>query len=77
MEETRLSVKDFIFPLFLLEGENRQVAVESMPGIYRYSTDVMMKEIEACMRSAKSTMFCLRVQHRKAESSLNLCLVIY
>ena len=49
MEETRLSVKDFIFPLFLLEGENRQVAVESMPGIYRYSTDVMMKEIEACM----------------------------
>ena len=50
VEETRLSVKDFIFPMFLLEGANKQVAVDSMPGIYRYSTDLMLKEIEACMK---------------------------
>ena len=50
VEETRLSVKDFIFPLFLLEGANRQIPVDSMPGIYRYSTDLMLREIEACMK---------------------------
>lgn len=49
VEETRLSVKDFIFPMFLIEGINQKVEVASMPGIYRYSLDQMLKEIEICM----------------------------
>src|SRR5690606_17179241 len=49
VEETRLSVKDFIFPLFLIDGTNRKIEVDSMPGIFRYSPDLMLKEIEACM----------------------------
>lgn len=49
VEETRLSVKDFILPLFLIEGQGQKVEVSSMPGIYRYSTDLMLKEIESCM----------------------------
>src|SRR5690606_19317301 len=49
VEETRLSVKDFIFPLFLIDGSNKRIEVDSMPGIYRYSIDLMLKEIESCM----------------------------
>ena len=49
VEETRLSVKDFIFPLFLIEGQGKNIEVESMPGIYRFSIDLMLKEIETCM----------------------------
>lgn len=49
VEETRLSTKDFIFPLFLIDGNNQKIEVESMPGIYRYSLDLMLKEIESCM----------------------------
>ena len=49
VEETRLSPNDFVFPLFLLEGKNQQTAVDSMPGIYRYSTDLLLKEIESCL----------------------------
>src|SRR5690554_7369442 len=49
VEETRLSIKDFIFPLFLIEGINQKIEVASMPGIYRYSLDMMLQEIEACM----------------------------
>ncbi|WP_035806872.1 porphobilinogen synthase [Lunatimonas lonarensis] len=49
VEETRLSVKDFILPLFLLDGKNQQIEVNSMPGIYRFSTDLLLKEIETCM----------------------------
>jgi len=50
VEETRLSVKDFIFPLFLIEGSTQQVEVSSMPGIFRYSTDLLLREIESCMK---------------------------
>ncbi|PSL02043.1 porphobilinogen synthase [Cecembia rubra] len=49
VEETRLSVKDFIFPLFLIDGINQKVEVASMPGIFRLSLDLMLKEIEECL----------------------------
>ncbi|SHN18381.1 porphobilinogen synthase [Cyclobacterium lianum] len=49
VEETRLSVKDFIFPLFLIDGINQKVEVKSMPGIYRYSLDLMLEEIDDCL----------------------------
>ncbi len=49
VEETRLSVKDFIFPMFLIDGINQKIEVNSMPGIYRYSLDLMLEEIEECM----------------------------
>lgn len=49
VEETRLSVKDFIFPMFLIDGVNQKVEVATMPGIYRYSLDLMLKEIEDCV----------------------------
>ncbi|MFC3880187.1 porphobilinogen synthase [Algoriphagus namhaensis] len=50
VEETSLSVKDFIFPMFLIDGRQQKVEVASMPGIYRYSVDLMLKEIEECMK---------------------------
>ena len=49
VEETRLSVKDFIFPLFLIEGQQQKIEVESMPGIYRFSLDNLLKEVESCL----------------------------
>ena len=49
VEETRLSVKDFMLPLFLLEGSQRKIEVQSMPGIYRLSLDHMLREVEECM----------------------------
>ncbi len=50
VEETQVSVKDLIFPLFLLDGQKKQVEVSSMPGIFRFSIDLMLKEIEECMK---------------------------
>ncbi len=50
VEETRLHVNDLIFPVFLIEGKNEKVEVSSMPGIYRYSADLLLKEIEECMK---------------------------
>jgi porphobilinogen synthase len=50
VEETSLKPSDFIFPLFLLEGSNKKVEVASMPGIFRYSLDGMLHEIDECMQ---------------------------
>jgi porphobilinogen synthase len=50
VEETKVTTADLIFPLFLLEGNNKKVEVASMPGIFRLSTDLMLKEVEACLK---------------------------
>jgi porphobilinogen synthase len=48
VEETRLSVKDMIFPVFMIEGKNKKEEVKSMPGIFRYSQDLLLDEIGRC-----------------------------
>ncbi len=50
VRETTVTVDDLILPLFLLEGTKKKTEVESMPGIYRLSADLMLKEIESCLR---------------------------
>jgi len=50
VEETKLTTDDLIFPLFLLDGANKKVEVASMPGIFRYSIDLMLIEIETCLK---------------------------
>jgi porphobilinogen synthase len=50
VEETQLSVKDFVYPLFLTAGENKKIEVGSMPGIYRLSVDKLLTEIEESVK---------------------------
>jgi porphobilinogen synthase len=45
VRETTLSPADFMFPMFIAEGENNQVEIPSMPGIYRRSIDLTVKEV--------------------------------
>lgn len=56
--ETRLSKSDLIYPLFMVDGENIQQEVSSMPGIYRYSVDNLLREINECSDLGIKT-FCL------------------
>ncbi len=46
MQETRLHPKDFIYPVFVIEGENIKNPVASMPGIYQYSIDRVEEILE-------------------------------
>lgn len=46
MRETRLSTDDLIFPVFIVEGENQQQPIASMPDMYRVSIDNLLKEAE-------------------------------
>ncbi|NID11677.1 porphobilinogen synthase [Fibrivirga algicola] len=49
VQETRLHPSDFIFPVFILEGQQVRSEVRSMPGIYRYSQDLLLDEIGRCL----------------------------
>ena len=44
--ETELSAGDFIYPVFVLDGEGREEAVPSMPGVSRKSVDLLLPDLE-------------------------------
>lgn len=48
MQENQLSASDFIYPMFVLEGENQREAVPSMPGVERLSIDLLVEEARQC-----------------------------
>jgi len=50
VQENYLRPSDFIFPLFVVEGKNEKTEVSSMPGIFRYSIDLLLKEVESCLK---------------------------
>jgi porphobilinogen synthase len=50
MREHRLSTDDLIYPVFVLEGQNRSEAVASMPGVERRSLDRLLPVAEECVR---------------------------
>ncbi len=44
--ETRLHPSNFIAPLFVVEGENQKLEIDSMPGYFRYSLDLLIDEVK-------------------------------
>ncbi len=46
VRETRLSVDNFIYPLFVCPGEGVKKKISSMPGNYQFSIDMLLKEME-------------------------------
>ncbi|HPE61550.1 MAG TPA: porphobilinogen synthase [Thiolinea sp.] len=50
MRENLLTANDLIYPVFVLEGENRREAVPSMPGVERKSIDLLVAEAQAVHR---------------------------
>lgn len=44
--ETDLRVSQLVLPLFLVEGQGEMQAIHSMPGIFRLSPDMIMKEVQ-------------------------------
>ena len=46
VRETTLSPSDFMFPMFITEGENYKLEIPSMPGIFRRSIDLTVEEVK-------------------------------
>lgn len=76
VQENHVTVHDLILPMFLTEGKNKNSEIVSMPSIYRMSSDLILKEIESCMKLGLHT-FCLfpsisdKLKDKKATEGLN------
>lgn len=46
VKENSLSINDLIYPIFVTYGSNVKEEIKSMPGIYRFSLDLLANEIE-------------------------------
>ncbi len=51
VRETVLTKYDLIQPYFIVEGKNKKETIASMPEIYRYSVDLLLKEIEKFIKT--------------------------
>jgi porphobilinogen synthase len=76
VQENDVTVNDLIFPLFLIEGKNKKTEVASMPGIFRQSSDLLLKEIEVCLKLGITTFDIFpslhdKLKDKKANESLN------
>ncbi len=71
MRESRLSVDDLIYPMFILDGENQREAVPSMPGIERISIDLLLQEAETLVELGipMVALFPVTPMERKSEDA--------
>ena len=56
MRENQITTDDLIWPLFIMDGDNKRAAIPSMPGVERLTVDQAVREAE---RAAKLTIPCL------------------
>ncbi|MBU1691901.1 MAG: porphobilinogen synthase [Gammaproteobacteria bacterium] len=50
MRETLLTPADLIYPVFVLDGNNRSEQIASMPGVIRQTLDKLLHQAEECVR---------------------------
>lgn len=67
VQENHLKVSQLISPLFVVEGLEQKIAITSMPGIFRYSQDLLIQEVselhELGIRAVN--LFCYIPYHKK------------
>lgn len=64
VRETSLSIDDFIVPLFLVEGVNKKEEINSMPGYFIISLDILEKEIlEIWELGLKSVLIFVKISN--------------
>lgn len=67
VQETRLSAKELIYPVFVKEGENIKAPVDSMPGIYQWSPDRLDEELERVSASGVAGLLIFGIPEHKDE----------
>jgi len=65
VRETRLSPDDFVYPLFVCEGEGVRREVSSMPGVFNLSTDHLVTEVEAARGAGVRSVILFGVPDQK------------
>ena len=65
VRETNLTPNDFVYPLFVCEGEGVRREINSMPGCFNLSIDELVKEVEAAVRVGVRSVILFGVPDQK------------
>ena len=65
VRETSLAPSDFIYPLFVVEGRDRREEIASMPGQFRLSVDLLVKEASEIAALGISAIILFGIPDRK------------
>jgi len=67
IRETRVDVGDLIYPLFVVAGNKIKQEISSMPGQYRFSNDLLPKEVEDIARLGIPAIILFGIPQKKDE----------
>ncbi len=75
-QDTELSRKDFVYPLFLVDGNNQKQEIASMPGQYRWSVDQVLNVCEQTLKKGVGAVALFpsiedSLKNSKASEALN------
>ena len=65
--QSRLSINDFVYPVFVKEGKNVKKPIESMPGIYQLSIDEAIKEVKEAYSLGIKSVILFGIPNTKDE----------
>ncbi len=67
VRETKVSVEDLVYPMFITEGTGIKDEIPSMPGIYRISVDNYLKELEQVQDLGLTSVLLFGIPDKKDE----------
>ena len=67
VRETKLSIDDFIYPLFIVEGENVKKEISSMKGVYHFSVDMVLDEVKEIIDLGIKSILLFGIPNNKDE----------
>ena len=68
IRETRLSIDDLVYPLFVVSGKNVKKPIASMPGIFQLSIDYIIKEAREARELGIPAILLFGIPPHKDES---------
>lgn len=67
VRETHVMKEDLVYPVFIKEGENEKIPVDSMPGIYQYSIDRFREELDRIQVAGITSILLFGIPEHKDE----------
>ena len=67
IRETSVSVNDLVYPVFIKEGTDEKIPVDSMPGIYQYTIDRFPEELDRIQKAGVSAILIFGIPEHKDE----------
>ena len=67
--EHHLRVEDFVWPVFVVEGKNKRIPVKALPGVERFSIDVLIKEAKAAAKLGIQALALFPVTESKKKTA--------